>query len=259
MSKKSAAQIRRMQQRAVARGTEYVTQENDAQTAENSASENNEASTVGDKRGVAVDMQVDSTEVQSGNSVAHDQKRLAAANTLKQTLEAIEQDTEMNAKSRRAAKRKAEAIAIEKAGCPVDDLLKIIDEVKEKEEEEVRRKESSATEKKNPYVLFVGQLAYSTTAAGLFDHFQESLGKKVITSEILKIRLLTDQKKNNRSKGMAFIEVNDPQLLYECLKLHHTTLDGRRINVERTSGGGRSSEKRKEKIKQFRKEQHGEN
>eukprot|EP00594_Rhizosolenia_setigera_P003678 CAMPEP_0178952404 /NCGR_PEP_ID=MMETSP0789-20121207/7800_1 /TAXON_ID=3005 /ORGANISM="Rhizosolenia setigera, Strain CCMP 1694" /LENGTH=133 /DNA_ID=CAMNT_0020633459 /DNA_START=1 /DNA_END=398 /DNA_ORIENTATION=- len=54
---------------------------------------------------------------------------------------------------------------------------------------------------------------------------------------------------------MAFIETDTPELLYECLKLHHTTLDGRRINVERSSGGGKN-ESRREKINQYRKEQN---
>ena len=55
---------------------------------------------------------------------------------------------------------------------------------------------------------------------------------------------------------MAFVEVcDDPELLYSCLKLHHTHLEGRRINVERSAGGGKNSETRKAKLEQFRKDQ----
>jgi hypothetical protein len=41
--------------------------------------------------------------------------------------------------------------------------------------------------------------------------------------------------------------------MYECLKLHLTHLDGRRINVERTSGGGKAA--KKSKITSFRESQ----
>ena len=53
---------------------------------------------------------------------------------------------------------------------------------------------------------------------------------------------------------MAFVELSDPELMYACLRLHHTLLDGRRLNVER-SAGGRKKETRQAKIKQFREQQ----
>jgi RNA recognition motif-containing protein len=63
-----------------------------------------------------------------------------------------------------------------------------------------------------------------------------------------------DKKKPQRkSRGFAFAEFNDPELMYECLKLHHTDLNGRRINVIRSAGGGK--EARKEKFEQRKKEQ----
>lgn len=236
MTKKSAAQIRRMQQRAAAKGVEYNIPQPKS-TATNSTSSNGE--TQKNQLGLVE----------------------SVAKQLRDTFQAIESNTEMNAKARRTEKRKVAAIAAEKAGCSVEDLLQIKQEEKDdtpKQEKSqvqlVDSKKSKMEKKTNPYVLFVGQMAYTTTATGLLEHFQKGLGK---TSDCLKVRLLTDPKKNNRSKGMAFIEANDPEILFECLKLHHTTLDGRRINVERTTGGG--SNKRKEKIQQFRKEQQGEN
>mmetsp|Transcript_29690 Transcript_29690/g.44020 ORF Transcript_29690/g.44020 Transcript_29690/m.44020 type:complete len:327 (+) Transcript_29690:38-1018(+) len=162
----------------------------------------------------------------------------------------------MNAKEHRSAKRKAEAIATKEAGCSTTELLGDI----ENEESTKKRKRNSEGDNQpkkkesssNPYILFVRQLAYKSTKEGLFQHFQKELGN-LITPESLKIRLLTDPKKGNRSRGMAFVELNDPELMHECLKLHHTHLDGRRMNVERSSGGGKN--KSKEKIFQFRKEQ----
>lgn len=50
------------------------------------------------------------------------------------------------------------------------------------------------------------------------------------------------------SRGIAFVEFPNSTLLQQALKLHHTDLDGRRINVELTAGGGGSGQVRKEKI-----------
>jgi nucleolar protein 6 len=50
------------------------------------------------------------------------------------------------------------------------------------------------------------------------------------------------------SRGIAFLEFSNAKLLQEALKLHHTDLDGRRINVELTVGGGGSGTARKEKL-----------
>jgi len=50
------------------------------------------------------------------------------------------------------------------------------------------------------------------------------------------------------SRGIAFVEFTNSTLLQQALKLHHTDLDGRRINVELTVGGGGSGSARKEKI-----------
>jgi len=50
------------------------------------------------------------------------------------------------------------------------------------------------------------------------------------------------------SRGIAFLEFPNATLLQQALKLHHTDLDGRRINVELTVGGGGSGTARKEKL-----------
>lgn len=50
------------------------------------------------------------------------------------------------------------------------------------------------------------------------------------------------------SRGIAFVEFTNANLLQQALKLHHTDLDGRRINVELTVGGGGSGSARKEKL-----------
>jgi len=44
------------------------------------------------------------------------------------------------------------------------------------------------------------------------------------------------------------VEFNTPSQLQDALKLHHSVLDGRQINVELTAGGGGGGEKRREKV-----------
>jgi len=100
----------------------------------------------------------------------------------------------------------------------------------------------------NPYIVFVGQLTFKATSAQLLSHIQTKLPDLTTTP---KIRLLTGP--NGKSKGMGFVEFTNPEDLYMMLTLHHTELDGRRINVERTSGG--RGEKKKGKISGFREEQ----
>lgn len=180
-----------------------------------------------------------------------DQAKADSAKKLRDELEKLEANTEINAKERRSAKRKAEAIAAEETGCKADELLQWYETVVPS-----TTASSSADDqeggKKIPYIVFVGQLSYTTTSDMLFEHFQTNLGSEVITKETTKIRLLIDSK-TKKSRGMAFVELSTPENMYECLKLHLTHLDGRRINVERTSGGGKAA--KKTKITSFRESQ----
>jgi RNA recognition motif-containing protein len=245
MVKKSKAQLKRLTERAEARGEVYVppvvTEETKAADAENAADKKDAAkkeNPKGDKKGDA------------------DQSKLKIAAKLKKDLEVIETNEDIKAKDRRSAKRKCEAIAAEEAGCSATELLEWYEEYRTKHPESTK----SSTEKVekphvNPYIVFVGQLSYDTTKETIFEYVKKELGKEhTITPATAKVRLLTDQK-TKQSRGMAFIEVNDPETLYACLKLHQTFLDGRRINVERSAGGGRSSETRKTKLKNYREEQ----
>lgn len=59
-----------------------------------------------------------------------------------------------------------------------------------------------------------------------------------------------------KSKGFAFLEFNNKVGLQQALKLHHSDLEGRKINVELTAGGGGKSEKRIAKVKERNKELH---
>jgi|ERR1700722_819100 len=53
------------------------------------------------------------------------------------------------------------------------------------------------------------------------------------------IRLLTPKSvPSNKSKGCAFLEFSHHNSLQQALKLHQSTLEGRKINIELTVGGG---------------------
>lgn len=127
--------------------------------------------------------------------------------------------------------------------------------------------ESADSSKKPRFIVFIGNLPFSTTDASLDKHFEKL---KPYT-----LRHRTD-KKTKKSKGFAFIEFEDYDRMKTCLKIyHHSTFDpenpglregeqepeseqsrrqqkrgqARKINVELTAGGGGGTEARMEKIK----------
>lgn len=91
------------------------------------------------------------------------------------------------------------------------------------------------------YVLFVGNLPFSVTKENLEEHFRKTGGVK-------NIRIPQDKAKQC-SRGFAYIEFKDRISHGIALRLHHTTLAGRKINVEFTSIGGGKNENRKEKLR----------
>ncbi len=96
-----------------------------------------------------------------------------------------------------------------------------------------------------------GNLGYKTTREDIANHFKEAI------SHLPSVRLLTE-KPNPRSpagmapksRGIAFIEVLSSAEMQSALKLHHSELQGRVINVELTAGGGGKTAGRMEKIKE---------
>ncbi|KAI9488272.1 hypothetical protein BDB00DRAFT_60118 [Zychaea mexicana] len=104
------------------------------------------------------------------------------------------------------------------------------------------KKNNNNGEKKNRFILFVGNLKFDTKAEDLAKHF-ESVG------ELPTVRLMTD-KQTKKPKGFAFIEFQDSHHLSKALAFHHTFFNKRQINVELTAGGGGRSDARKEKLKE---------
>ncbi|KAK3065698.1 hypothetical protein LTR53_018128, partial [Teratosphaeriaceae sp. CCFEE 6253] len=119
------------------------------------------------------------------------------------------------------------------------------------------------------FILFIGNLPFSTTDAALQAHFKRLMP--------FTLRHRTDPA-TKKSKGFAFLEFENYDRMETCLKkYHHTLFDpedyraevgkfggeqaakrkrntgkkgGRLINVELTAGGGGKSEARAEKIRE---------
>lgn len=308
MTKKSAAQIRRMEKRAAERGDKYdppvqaVSTEmklNVAKKLKETLDElesNSEGMNSRDKRAskrkaeaiaaeeLGGDIKIvdllewydkqpkgnkEKREKKTGPSISKEDKmKFDAFAEYQKSLTEIEADKVLNSKDRRSAKRKADAIACENSKLStVQELLDWYEANKDKQPTKKQKKSSdnndseAQSKSNNPYILFVGQIPYNTTADQIMKHFQHYMGKKVITKETMTIRIpnnadkdkLKAKGKDRPTKGFAFCEFNDPELMYECLKLHHTDMNGRRINVIRAAGGGKA--KRAEKIKERKEEQ----
>ncbi|GKY94085.1 hypothetical protein MPSEU_000375000 [Mayamaea pseudoterrestris] len=234
MTKKSSAQIKRNLKRAEARGDVYVPP-------------------------------TSATKVEASPNKGGDSSldaRRATAQKLYDTLKALESNPDINAKDRRSEKRKAMAIANEESGMAAEELLDWFGIERKTNNKSDSTSKIQANEKVPnlrhsrhiPYIAFIGQLSFTTTKEMLYEHIHKALAneKLHVTLDTLRIRLLNDAK-TKKSRGMAFVEVFDPEILYALLKLHHTMLDSRRINVERSTGGGK--EGKKEKIELFRKDQ----
>jgi RNA recognition motif-containing protein len=306
--KKSKAQINRLLKRAEARGEAYEIPVPDADDKNDDVVKAAAATTTSQEEQVRDDDDDDDVAFSADKDQATTKSRDSSSRTsskstcsdvdhnvelkrkiaveLKQSLENIANagGAALKAKERRSAKRKAEAIAAEKAGCSAEKLLTWLEKEQQAEEQEQLKAISTSTvkdkikvrqeggggggdsgdakQKKNPYIVFIGQLSYETTKESLLAHIQKELEKEVdesgqrfaINADTVSIRLLTDRK-TKKSRGMAFVEVQDPQLLYACLKLHLTHLQGRRLNVERSAGGKATSTSRQVKIQELRKEQ----
>ena len=94
--------------------------------------------------------------------------------------------------------------------------------------------------------VFVGQLPLRATAHDVAKHFEAAGSAKV--------RLLT-HRKGGGSRGIAFVELESESAVHSALKLHHSVMDGRRINVERTVGGGGKSDRRAGRLSALRQKQ----
>jgi RNA recognition motif-containing protein len=265
MAKKSTAQLKRLEKRAKARGEVYMPQPPaPASDVADDGITNPFVSASVDRVNRVADVATTESPSHPSDSTSNKAK-IKAILQLQNDLANIEANDDLKAKERRSAKRKAEAIAVESCDCvTVDELLLWYEKVgkelevnQQLQSSKIYPHEKVVVEKKktNPYILFIGQLSYDTTNEDLFQHIKKNLeNDHIVTDSNIKIRLLHD-KGSKKSRGMAFVEVlsHDPGLMYACLKLHRTHLKGRRINVERSAGGGVQT--RKMKIQRHRAQQ----
>lgn len=187
----------------------------------------------------------------SGNCKSRRQLKRA----IEQVLSREEIESSMNAKIRRRVVRTLKLLAPGAA----DEIVKL------KEQQEREKHEATLKDAKNngmktrsnsqqqpavPYIVFVGQINYNATAEDIQNYF---ISKGV--NGRIKVRLLTDPKTHS-SKGMAFVELDSAIEMHKCIALHRSSFQGKLINVEK-SCGGKSKEKRQEKIKDKRIEQTG--
>lgn len=91
--------------------------------------------------------------------------------------------------------------------------------------------------KKGYLVLFLGNLSFDTSEEDIKKHFENS-------GNIDSVRLLTD-KLSGKSKGCAFLELKDEETYTNALKLNHSSLKNREINVGFSNPGKTNSRKKK--------------
>ncbi|GMK53845.1 hypothetical protein CspeluHIS016_0104310 [Cutaneotrichosporon spelunceum] len=116
---------------------------------------------------------------------------------------------------------------------------------KEKAKKEDKDKPKKTKESKQRFILFIGNLGFRTTRDDVAAHFAKELGRTP------SVRLLTEKATGRappKSRGIAFLELGTSAELQTCLRLHHSQLAGRRVNVELTAGGGGKSDARKAKL-----------
>jgi hypothetical protein len=107
---------------------------------------------------------------------------------------------------------------------------------------------ASVPQTKIPYVVFIGQLSFSASEQDVESHLRTHGVEGNISVRLLK---KTD---SGESRGMAFVELEGARELHKCIALHHSRLQGRVINVEK-SCGGKNKSARAEKIEEKRREQ----
>jgi len=125
-------------------------------------------------------------------------------------------------------------------------------EESEEIEQDAPKKKKKANDEKQRFILFVGNLKYTTSLDSIKEHF-------AACDPPPSVRLLTPKTSTmNKSKGCAFLEFTHRNALQQALKLHQSQLDGRAINVELTAGGGGKGSTRLKKVNERNKKLHEE-
>jgi len=110
---------------------------------------------------------------------------------------------------------------------------------------------------KQRFILFLGNLKYTTTLEAIRAHFSVCVPPPTVRLLTPKPSTKSSTKPVVKSKGCAFLEFTHRGALQQGLKLHHSQLDGRQVNVELTAGGGGKGDTRLKKLKERNKELEG--
>ncbi|XP_011310887.1 nucleolin [Fopius arisanus] len=94
-------------------------------------------------------------------------------------------------------------------------------------------------DKKTRYVLFIGNLPYAATTEDIKKHFLTKV------STVSSVRIPTDAK-TNQPRGFAYVEFTNSVDYEKGLSLHESNLLGRRIKVQYSQPGSKSTGKRPE-------------
>ncbi|XP_046473547.1 nucleolin [Neodiprion pinetum] len=123
-------------------------------------------------------------------------------------------------------------------------------EGKQKKEQQTNLKKQQGQEangdKKKRYVLFVGNIPFDLKPADLEKHFLTKVG------EVSSVRIPT-KKGTQIPRGFAYVEVTNNIDYEKGLSLHHSMVNGRRINVEYTLAGSKQVVKRQELVSKNQK------
>ncbi|XP_046846955.1 uncharacterized RNA-binding protein C365.04c-like [Xenia sp. Carnegie-2017] len=129
-----------------------------------------------------------------------------------------------------------------------DDVVKDVKQPrkKQKHDELVNNKERTNAKKENKkstsrFILFIGNLSFDCSEENIRNHFN-------MADDLVDVRILTN-KTTGKSKGCAFLEFKNKKSQMKALQLHHSSVCGRRVNVEVTCGGGGNGEQRINKLK----------
>jgi RNA recognition motif-containing protein len=145
----------------------------------------------------------------------------------------------LNSKSKRMLKRKLSAMGGESTA------VDAIPEPKRAKKADPAPVMTPEELKKTPYIVFIGQLTYDTTADDV-TNFLRSSG----IEGPLQVRMLTD-KTTGQSKGQCFVTLEGSREMNKCIALHQSLLNNRRINIEK-SVGGKNKDARTVKLRETR-------
>lgn len=158
----------------------------------------------------------------------------------KKPQEEFEKEKAQKIQEKNDKKRKSDSITKDSGDEPLNSDKPQDEAPKKKRKTRRGKKGKGVNGGKGPrFILFVGNLPYDITEVELMSHFKNSNPDR--------IRIRND-------KGIAFLEFdNDTKEIQSkmelALRMHHSVMRERKINVELTVGGGGNSDNRKQKIK----------